>query len=240
MPEIMDGKNIADFIDPDIEEKLEALEREEERLAAEGFYDDNSDLELNSDDEREAEALTEAQARRMESQEAKKATKNHARLPRTAGKRTISELAENLTKAGYDPSRIEERAAILAKAQSAVRKRKRAEADAEMDVDMDMEGDDGAEAEWMDVDGDDMAPQKRVKANSGAVVTKGKREPRSNRQLAGLRDDAVSCIPLMVYQCTDLHPSKLQRLPNCGTWANANGTCSRRPAKAIGLLKSKW
>lgn len=38
MPEIMDGKNIADFIDPDIEEKLEALEREEERLVAEGFY----------------------------------------------------------------------------------------------------------------------------------------------------------------------------------------------------------
>ena len=100
MPEIMDGKNIADFIDPDIEEKLEALEREEERLADEGFYDDNSDLELNSDDEREAEALTEAQARRMESQEAKKATKNHARLPRSAGKRTISELAEGLTKAG--------------------------------------------------------------------------------------------------------------------------------------------
>lgn len=38
MPEILDGKNIADFIDPDIAEKLEALEREEERLEAEGFY----------------------------------------------------------------------------------------------------------------------------------------------------------------------------------------------------------
>ncbi len=39
----MDGKNIADFIDPDIEDKLEALEREEERLIAEGFYDDNEE-----------------------------------------------------------------------------------------------------------------------------------------------------------------------------------------------------
>ena len=38
MPEILDGKNVADFIDPDIAEKLEALEREEERLEAEGFY----------------------------------------------------------------------------------------------------------------------------------------------------------------------------------------------------------
>lgn len=44
MPEIMDGKNVADFIDPDIVEKLEALEREEERLQAEGFYDSDSDI----------------------------------------------------------------------------------------------------------------------------------------------------------------------------------------------------
>ena len=44
MPEIMDGKNIADFIDPDIAEKLEALEREEEKLQAEGFYESDSDI----------------------------------------------------------------------------------------------------------------------------------------------------------------------------------------------------
>ena len=44
IPEIMDGKNVADFIDPDIEEKLEALEREEERLIAEGFYDSEEEM----------------------------------------------------------------------------------------------------------------------------------------------------------------------------------------------------
>lgn len=44
IPEIMDGKNIADFIDPDIAEKLEALEREEEMLEAEGFYEDHGDM----------------------------------------------------------------------------------------------------------------------------------------------------------------------------------------------------
>ena len=44
MPEIMDGKNIADFIDPDIIEKLEALEREEEKLEAEGFYESEEDM----------------------------------------------------------------------------------------------------------------------------------------------------------------------------------------------------
>ncbi len=44
IPEIMDGKNIADFIDPDILEKLDALEREEEKLEAEGFYASDSDI----------------------------------------------------------------------------------------------------------------------------------------------------------------------------------------------------
>lgn len=39
VPEIWQGKNVADFIDPDIAARLEALEREEEKLEAEGFYE---------------------------------------------------------------------------------------------------------------------------------------------------------------------------------------------------------
>lgn len=38
MPEFYNGKNVADFVDPDIEAKLEALEREEDALAEQGFY----------------------------------------------------------------------------------------------------------------------------------------------------------------------------------------------------------
>ena len=48
MPEVQDGKNIADFIDPDIVEKLEELEREEERLEAAGFYDDEDEVRSHS------------------------------------------------------------------------------------------------------------------------------------------------------------------------------------------------
>ena len=44
IPEIMDGRNVADFIDPEIADKLEALEREEERLEAEGFYDSEGEM----------------------------------------------------------------------------------------------------------------------------------------------------------------------------------------------------
>ena len=148
--------------------------------------------------------------------------KNTARLPRTAGLRTLSELTTELTKAGLDPSRIQERAEILAKAQGAKRKREREEEEAEMDVDG--PGAEDGEGDWMDVD-EDATPAKRAKANSGAAVSKGRREPASNRQFAGLRDDAVSawclatvCLPLMIgslasiqgYQAAESRPERTQ------------------------------
>ena len=49
IPEILDGKNIMDYVDPDIDAKLAALELEEDQLAAEAdaaaMGDDESDLE---------------------------------------------------------------------------------------------------------------------------------------------------------------------------------------------------
>ncbi|KAL0575472.1 Nucleolar GTP-binding protein 1 [Marasmius crinis-equi] len=187
IPEIMDGKNIADFIDPDIAEKLEALEREEEKLEAEGFYASDEDIP-DSDEEREAEEAQVALERKIKSQAMKKAQKNTARLPRTAGLRTLSELTSELTAAGLDPSRIQDRAEMLAKVQGQKRKREREE---EMDVDMDGdEGEDDDADGWMDVDGEEAPKLKRAKDNSGAAVAvTSKREPRSNRQLAGMRDE---------------------------------------------------
>jgi len=91
-----------------------------------------------------------------------------------------------MTTAGLDPSRIQERATLLAKMQGA--KRKRA---ADMDVDMDdVEGDGEDEGDWMDVDGEETS-NKRVKGNTGRVVAVNSRAPRTNRQLAGMRDEGV-------------------------------------------------
>jgi nucleolar GTP-binding protein len=211
MPEIMDGKNVADFIDPDIAEKLEALEREEERLQAEGFYDSEEDIvisllsspspisdfasvQFDSDDEREAAEAKIALAHKIKSQAIKKTSKNQARLPRTAGLRTLSELTSELTKAGLDPSRIQERAQILAKVQGAKRKRDR---DADMDVDEDEDGD-GPEGDWMDVDEgereDENPPKKRVKGNSGGIVAFNSKAPRTDRRMAGMRTTEVRSI----------------------------------------------
>ena len=121
--------------------------------------------------------------------------KNKARLPRTAGLRTLTDLTTDLTKAGIDPSRVQERAVMIAKMRAAERKRKRDEDEEGMDVD---DGDDVASQEErqgetmeVDVDGeDDGTPHKRSKANSGGVIART-RAPRSNRQLAGMRDEAV-------------------------------------------------
>ncbi|EGF80016.1 hypothetical protein BATDEDRAFT_19897 [Batrachochytrium dendrobatidis JAM81] len=49
IPEIMNGKNVADFIDPEIEAKLDALEKEEERLIAEGFYQSDDEMDNEED-----------------------------------------------------------------------------------------------------------------------------------------------------------------------------------------------
>ncbi|KAJ6594616.1 P-loop containing nucleoside triphosphate hydrolase protein [Mycena capillaripes] len=173
MPEIMDGKNIADFIDPDIAEKLEALEREEEKLEAEGFYDSEEDME-ESEDERERIQARIDLSHKIRSQSLKKSKKNQSRLPRSAGLATLSQMTAQLTKAGLDPSRIVDRAAVISG------KRKRDDEDVDMeDGEADAEG-------WMDVDGEDGgAPTKRLKTNAGAVT---KREPRGNRALAGMRD----------------------------------------------------
>lgn len=129
--------------------------------------------------------------------QSKKKMKNKARLPRTAGLRTLTDLTTDLTKAGIDPSRVQERAVMIAKMRAAERKRKRDEDEEGMDVD---DGDDAASQEErqgetmeVDVDGeDDGTPRKRSKANSGGVVVIARtRAPRSNRQLAGMRDEAV-------------------------------------------------
>jgi len=53
IPEFMDGKNIFDFVDPDIKEKLEKLEAEEEEILE--TYHKNQKMELEDDDEEESE-----------------------------------------------------------------------------------------------------------------------------------------------------------------------------------------
>ena len=153
-------------------------------------------VQFDSEDEREAREAQIALGHKIKSQSIKKSKKNQARLPRTAGLRTLSELTTELTNAGYNTSQIQQRAEMIAKIQGAKRKRDEAD-DSEEDVDMDRpdldDAHDDADAEegWMDVDEDERSPHKKLKTDAGSARVVSKRGPRSNRQLAGLRDDAV-------------------------------------------------
>jgi hypothetical protein len=193
----------------------------------------------------------------MEAQRKKK-IKNKARLPRTAGLRTLSDLTTDLTKAGIDPSRVQERAVMIAKVRAAGGKRKRDEDG--MDVDEDGNGDDEDGDNWVsEGDGEDGTRHKRGKANSGAVIAHRKRTPRSNRQLAGMRDEAVRCchtqhqsppftpslFPFL--KCADERSfffpfpcSKYPKRRDYGILDSAGATCLRKRARATALSESKW
>ena len=257
IPEIMDGKNVADFIDPDIAEKLEALEREEERLEAEGFYNSDDSMvsryldpnrlrnlwfsQSNSEDERERAEMKAAREHRMASQ-VKKKLKNRPVLPRTAALTTLSEMSEKLTKAGYDPSRIVERATLIAKSRGAqtqlAKKRKR---DEEMDIDEDGAEVDG-DGDWMDVD-EEGADGKRRKSNSGAAVAvnaAGMRAPKTNRMTSGLRDGTVGGFPMSTLWSTNFDYSKSLKRCSSGTSANGDGICMQRLVRRTVQSASKW
>lgn len=201
MPEVHEGKNLADFIDPDIANRLEELEAEEERLQEEGFYDsdDPEEEEDASDDDAIRQTAAAIRKRRTaiktESQEKKKqGTKARVPLPRTSGAthRTQSDVTNALKRAGYDTSSLEQRAALTSQARKALRadKRKRDTDDVEMDGSATEGADSSAWADAsMDVDDDgaEAGPSKRTKGNTGVAA---KKPVKSNKKLAGLRDEA--------------------------------------------------
>ncbi|RBQ90972.1 hypothetical protein VDGD_08997 [Verticillium dahliae] len=112
IPEIFDGKNVADFIDPDIEAKLAALEEEEEKLEAEGYYD--SDEEIDDEEEAtvlaQAELIREKQGQIRNEARMKKRLKNQAIIPRKKVPIPLSKMDDALDQLGVDTTDIVSRA----------------------------------------------------------------------------------------------------------------------------------
>ncbi|GAA5961092.1 hypothetical protein JCM8115_005821 [Rhodotorula mucilaginosa] len=195
IPEIQDGKNVADFIDPDIIAKLDELEAEEERLEAAGFYDSESEVDSEEEAIRTAASTIRDKKHliRLKNQEKNK-HQNKAVIPRKDQTRTLSEMTARLKESGYDPSSLEERATMLAKARGLVgRKRGAEDDDDEMDEDEDFGGfgseDDDEEGMEVEEDGSRQASKKRRTSTSGSIVPRGKRVPTSNRATANIGGD---------------------------------------------------
>ncbi|KAG7881991.1 hypothetical protein KL937_000562 [Ogataea polymorpha] len=111
MPEILDGRNVYDFLDPEISAKLQALEEEEERLEKEGFYD--SDEEIEDDEVAElrekAEWIRNKQKQMIQAARSRKALNNKSIMPRSKITKSYSELENHMYHVGHDVSKLREK-----------------------------------------------------------------------------------------------------------------------------------
>jgi len=125
IPEVFDGKNVYDFIDPDIEAKLAALEEEEERLEEEGYYDSEGDLEdvEDADLRRKADMIREKRQLIRNAAKMKKSLKNRAIIPRTSTRKKLTDMEDHLDSLGLDTSSIAARARSQSRGRSALRSR---------------------------------------------------------------------------------------------------------------------
>jgi len=124
IPEIMDGRNIADFVDPDIEAKLAELEREEDLLIEAALEDLDDEEESKWKDAQELLAKLHKKREQKREENRLEKTRNHVPVPRRR-LRQLEEIEQKVEEAGQDSAAIRGR--------SATRKRKRADSDDEDD-----------------------------------------------------------------------------------------------------------
>lgn len=111
IPEVVNGKNVFDYVDPEIDAKLAALEEEEERLEKEGYYDSEEEVDDEEEEEllEKAKLIREKQALIRNEARMRKSLKNRAILPRSKVKKPLSQLADHLDQLGIDAADIEAR-----------------------------------------------------------------------------------------------------------------------------------
>ncbi|OBR12290.1 Nucleolar GTP-binding protein 1 [Colletotrichum higginsianum IMI 349063] len=170
IPEVWNGQNVYDFIDPEIDAKLQALEEEEERLEKEGYYESDEEL----DDEEEADVLSKAelirekQALIRNEAKMKKRLKNQAIIPRKSQKVPLSQMDDALDQLGIDTTDIVNRARSQSRPRGRSAGRSRGGTE---DVDM------------MDMDA---TPKERLRSHSRARSQS--RAPIVNRREDGVQD----------------------------------------------------
>ncbi|CAI7590148.1 unnamed protein product [Penicillium pancosmium] len=112
IPEVWNGKNIYDFVDPDIETKLAALEEEEEKMQADGYYDSDESVEdaEDADTRMKANLIREKRVLMKNDAKMRKSLKNRAAIPRSAKAKRLSQMERALDSAGYDVDAAGDRA----------------------------------------------------------------------------------------------------------------------------------
>lgn len=233
MPEIREGKNIADFIDPDILERLDELEAEEEKLEQEGFYDEEEfdDEEIAESDEEAIRTI--AKKIRGKREQIKSNNKirdkkqNRPIIPRPLrNDRYMDDMARDLRKAGIDPSKLEERAKMLAlarglqlKTRAAAGEKRKRNADEEMDVDDEPASSGAATSRWADAASDDDdasmevdgSKKRRNIAGRAVAASNGKHTPSKNRATLGMRDAEQAKKATQLHRLAQRGPNRLAK-----------------------------
>ena len=227
IPQILDGKNIADYFDPDIEERLRLLEEEEERLQAE--YEAADMEKTDGDDDRldEMEAAQVAEIRdRVKIARAYKdrsGGRNRPALPREIRGRVkdchdddarlkADAIDRRLARVGVDASAMLERGRKRERDAPRERRRKSRQGDGEMgDVPVATGGggddDDGDGEDAMNDDGEGRAKSRgAIKRQRKERDESARREqsaarshsrPREPSQM-GLKDESMAKVARMV------------------------------------------
>ncbi|XP_003786891.1 nucleolar GTP-binding protein 1 [Otolemur garnettii] len=127
IPEIWEGHNIADFIDPAIMKKLEELEKEEELRTAAGEYDSESESEDEEMVEIRQLAKQIREKKKLKILESKEKDTQGPRMPRTAKKVQRAVLENEMRSLGVDmDGKDDAHYAVQARrSRSTTRKRKR-------------------------------------------------------------------------------------------------------------------
>ncbi|KAJ5569602.1 Nucleolar GTP-binding protein 1 [Penicillium hispanicum] len=137
IPEVWNGKNIYDFVDPDIETKLAALEEEEEKLEADGYYESDESVEdaEDADIRMKADLIREKRVLMRNEAKMRKSLKNRAAIPRSAKAKKLSEMERALDGAGYDVDAAGSRARSQSQARGRTATRSEADDNDAMDLD---------------------------------------------------------------------------------------------------------
>lgn len=187
VPEILNGRNVADYMDADIAQKLADLEAEEEKLDAEGFYASDEEPETLEEAETHYKADLIREKRQLIRNEAqqRKSLNNRAVMPRSKGQgRPLSQMTKHLSSLGHDTAALSARERTKAQAAQA-----RAETHSVSR---------GRSVDAMEIDGADprAALVGRKASRSAARSVNGRaqstnrahREPSTNRRSDGVTD----------------------------------------------------
>lgn len=122
MPEVLNGKNVYDFLDPEIAAKLQALEEEEDRLESEGFYNSDEDemayegfdSDEVTDIKQKATWIRDRQKRMIAEARNRKSLKNKAIMPRSRQIKSFGQMEQHMSKLGHDMSSLQDKQRVAA------------------------------------------------------------------------------------------------------------------------------